>query len=58
MKLNKNMEFYTEYEGTNYAVYFDRTVQDGKYCLIDVNTKEVIKKANKPEKLDKFVYNN
>ena len=27
-----------------------------KYCLVDMNTKQIVKRANKPEKLDKWVY--
>lgn len=55
MKLSKNMVFYSEYFGTNYEIYVDRD-SDQKYCLVDMNTKQIVKRANKPEKLDKCVY--
>ena len=49
------MVFYSEYFGTNYEIYVDRD-SDQKYCLVDMNTKQIVKRANKPEKLDKWVY--
>lgn len=56
MKLNKNMIFYSEYFGTQYQIYIDKEATDGKYCLVDMLSKDIIKRANKPEKIDKFVY--
>ena len=50
------MEFFSEYVGSDYEIYVDREAQDGKYCLVNMTTKQIVKRANKPEKLDKFVY--
>ena len=56
MKLSRHMEFFSEYVGSDYEIYVDREAQDGKYCLVNMTTKQIVKRANKPEKLDKFVY--
>jgi hypothetical protein len=50
------MIFYSEYFGTQYQIYIDKEASDGKYCLVDMLSKDIVKRANKPEKIDKFVY--
>ncbi len=58
MKPNfKHLSLYTEYEGTKYRVYIDKeNKEQGKYVLIDYENSQIVKRANKVEKLDKFIY--